>query len=145
MQITDVPAAGTSSSSSSNTPIFNSTSNSYQTSYINTSGLLVYTEVDLLKIGAWTYPHQSLQCYTDILYQTRNSTQLSACQYHTLVMGFYYNTAGPGYGLVPFDRWLNEGVRDGGSVVLQLGQQLGVKCTCIEVQSGIEVDNARYN
>jgi hypothetical protein len=145
MHITDMPAAGASSSSSSNRPIFNSTSHSYQTSHINASGLLVYTEVDLLNMGAWINPRQILKCYTDTLYQTSNSTHPSACQYHTSVMGVYYNTAGSGYGLAPFERWLNEGVGDGGSMVLQLGQKLGVKCTCIEVQSGMEVCNARYN
>jgi hypothetical protein len=42
----------------------------------------------------------------------------------------------PGYGLAPLERWLNEGVRDGGAVALQLGYHMGLECTCVAITDG---------
>ncbi|KIM94375.1 hypothetical protein OIDMADRAFT_60705 [Oidiodendron maius Zn] len=127
--------------SSINTPMFDSISNTYQTSHVNTHEQLAHTEVDLLKMGSWTYHHESPQYYADTQHQTRDINESSPCPYHTAVMGFYYNATGAGYGLAPLERWLNEGVGDEGSVALQLGQQLGVECTCID----LELNKERYN
>lgn len=70
----------------------------------------------------------------------KEGTRTSTCPYHNAVTGFYYNATGDGYGLAPMERWLNGAVGGGGSVVLQLGQQLGVECTCIELRDSIEAD-----
>ena len=76
--------------SSINKPMFDSISNTYQTSHVNTHEQLAHTEVDLLEMGAWTYLHESPQYYADTQHQTRNMNERSPCQYHTVVMGFYY-------------------------------------------------------
>lgn len=39
-----------------------------------------------------------------------------------------------GYSLAPLERWLNEGVRDGGAVALQLSYQMGSECSCVAMQ-----------
>ena len=127
--------------SSFNTPMFDSTSNTYQTSHVNTHEQLAHTKVDLLEMGAWTYLHESPQYYGDTQHRTRDMNERLPCSYHTALMGFYYNATGAGYGLTPLDRWLNEGVGDEGSVALQLGQQLEVECTCID----LELNKERYN
>ncbi len=89
------------------------------------------TKADLVEVSAWTNSHHGPYDYQVLLHLYDESTQTSACTYHQRLMKLSHEVSESAYGLWPLERWLNEGVAEGGPLALQLGHQLYAHCTCM--------------
>jgi hypothetical protein len=96
-------------------------------------GRSTYTDSDLISVSAWTHAHSHLSSSSSGYDRMPNS----ACQYHASMIAPERYTAQTGYRVGPLERWLDENVRDGGVVALQLGYQLRVDCTCVVMLDGV--------
>lgn len=137
------PTSETLSHFSSSAAIIESFSDTYPTSSMDTANYLAYMPISLLGISTNRHQNQNQDHSLCFSYQFNTTNHTSDCPYYSSASYLYQDNTWVGYDGTPFERWLEEDVRDSGAVGLQLGHPRPVHCTCAVIQDlGMDLVNS---